>query len=453
MSVGEEDVRREEVVIVRRRGGNGDDGHHGGVWKVAYADFMTAMMAFFLMMWLVNAANKDTRAQVASYFNPLRLADTITSRKGLKELQPGEQSRKGLEDPQDSKKQDSTSKPDKSESTQGQMGDLGQDKSEADISAEELFSDPYGVLAKLASQAKSSKSGFAEKKGAAFRDPFDPNFRRSEGIPSPIRTRTRTQPGEVVETDKIAKAAQALTVADAAKADKTTETTKDKAEKQVAEKPANSWSPKITTSQELPEKKPTKGKAELEKEKSKSSKLASAEDKAKEAKAKEAAAKEAAAKEAQAKAVARLRQSLETIAAQQAGKGPKFDLRTVKEGTLISLTDSANFTMFRSASVVPLPQVVAFFEQLGEVIAKEEGEIVIAGHTDARPFRSNRYDNWRLSTDRAHIAYHMLVRGGTPADRIVRVEGHAARRPRIVADPNASANRRVEILIRRQDKS
>ncbi|MBU8975819.1 MULTISPECIES: flagellar motor protein MotB [unclassified Lysobacter] len=46
-------------------------GHHGGAWKVAYADFVTAMMAFFLVMWLVGIADKQQRAAISEYFkNP-----------------------------------------------------------------------------------------------------------------------------------------------------------------------------------------------------------------------------------------------------------------------------------------------------------------------------------------------------------------------------------------------
>lgn len=44
--------------------------HHGGAWKVAYADFMTAMMAFFLLMWLLNMAPQETKEQLADYFDP-----------------------------------------------------------------------------------------------------------------------------------------------------------------------------------------------------------------------------------------------------------------------------------------------------------------------------------------------------------------------------------------------
>lgn len=45
-------------------------GHHGGAWKVAYADFVTAMMAFFLMLWLLGATTEDQRKGLADYFTP-----------------------------------------------------------------------------------------------------------------------------------------------------------------------------------------------------------------------------------------------------------------------------------------------------------------------------------------------------------------------------------------------
>ena len=45
-------------------------GHHGGAWKVAYADFVTAMMAFFMLMWLLGATTEKQRQGIADYFNP-----------------------------------------------------------------------------------------------------------------------------------------------------------------------------------------------------------------------------------------------------------------------------------------------------------------------------------------------------------------------------------------------
>jgi chemotaxis protein MotB len=58
------------IIIVKRKK-KGEEGHHGGAWKVAYADFVTAMMAFFLVMWLVTAVSRDQRAAIFEYFkNP-----------------------------------------------------------------------------------------------------------------------------------------------------------------------------------------------------------------------------------------------------------------------------------------------------------------------------------------------------------------------------------------------
>lgn len=58
------------TIIIKRGGGDGEGGHHGGAWKVAYADFVTAMMAFFLLMWLLNATTEKQRQGLAEYFNP-----------------------------------------------------------------------------------------------------------------------------------------------------------------------------------------------------------------------------------------------------------------------------------------------------------------------------------------------------------------------------------------------
>lgn len=63
--------KNERPIIIVKRKKNGVAGHHGGAWKVAYADFVTAMMAFFLVMWLVTAVSKDKRAAIFEYFkNP-----------------------------------------------------------------------------------------------------------------------------------------------------------------------------------------------------------------------------------------------------------------------------------------------------------------------------------------------------------------------------------------------
>src|SRR5690348_2603485 len=70
------------VTIIRRREDAGEAGHHGGAWKVAYADFVTAMMAFFLLMWLLNATTEDQRKGLADYFSPNNLLSHASSGTG-----------------------------------------------------------------------------------------------------------------------------------------------------------------------------------------------------------------------------------------------------------------------------------------------------------------------------------------------------------------------------------
>lgn len=57
-------------IIVKKVVVAGGDGHHGGAWKVAYADFVTAMMAFFLLLWLLGATEENQRKGIADYFSP-----------------------------------------------------------------------------------------------------------------------------------------------------------------------------------------------------------------------------------------------------------------------------------------------------------------------------------------------------------------------------------------------
>ncbi|MFU1478147.1 flagellar motor protein MotB [Roseovarius sp. C7] len=57
-------------IIIKKKKVMGGEGHHGGAWKVAYADFVTAMMAFFLLMWLLNATTETQRKGLADYFSP-----------------------------------------------------------------------------------------------------------------------------------------------------------------------------------------------------------------------------------------------------------------------------------------------------------------------------------------------------------------------------------------------
>ncbi|MBV0891972.1 chemotaxis protein MotB [Paracoccus sp. Z118] len=75
------------TIIIRRGTEAPAAGHHGGAWKVAYADFVTAMMAFFLMMWLLNATTEKQKQGLADYFDPTIMQ---TPNGGTTGIDPGE---------------------------------------------------------------------------------------------------------------------------------------------------------------------------------------------------------------------------------------------------------------------------------------------------------------------------------------------------------------------------
>ena len=68
-------AKEEQQQIIVKRIKKGGGGHHGGAWKIAYADFVTAMMAFFLLMWLLGSTAKGDLNGIADYFaTPLKVA-------------------------------------------------------------------------------------------------------------------------------------------------------------------------------------------------------------------------------------------------------------------------------------------------------------------------------------------------------------------------------------------
>ncbi|HEX4294250.1 MAG TPA: flagellar motor protein MotB [Rhizomicrobium sp.] len=73
----------DNAVIVKRIKKSGHGAHHGGAWKVAYADFVTAMMAFFLLMWLINTTTPEQKRGIADYFAPQSIAQTLSGSGGV----------------------------------------------------------------------------------------------------------------------------------------------------------------------------------------------------------------------------------------------------------------------------------------------------------------------------------------------------------------------------------
>ncbi|MGQ7792568.1 MotB family protein [Faunimonas sp. B44] len=433
---GEPNSGEHELVIIRRRHDGEHEGHHGGVWKIAYADFMTAMMAFFLVMWLINATNEKTRASVASYFNPMKLADTTANPKGLsdpKRVDGGGRLDGGSETKPEATEGDGGEKGagggQAPRSVEGAAGAAG---SAAQYTEQELFADPYAVLSEIAGRAGPDQ-GFAKAAaeeargsgdragmtgGEAYRDPFDPSF-----WPAISGYAEDAQPGEPADSPGPSASPMAPAI--------------------PAERPTDAGAPVPGVGGDDAERapkfagKPAAGTASRE--------PAAPHDPSGRGEQQAASVSSPTATDPDAVAAEILR----AIEPATTGRRlPQIEVTATGEGFLVSLTDDSDFGMFAIGSAEPRPEVVAIMEKIAGVLASRTGAIVIRGHTDGRPFRSRDYDNWRLSTARAHMAQYMLVRGGLDEARIERLEGYADRALRKKDDPDAAENRRIEILLR-----
>jgi chemotaxis protein MotB len=422
--MAESDVEFQDQIIIKRRANTEMETPKGGVWKIAFADFMTAMMCFFLVMWLINAANEDTRQAVASYFNPVRLAEL--NRKGLANphVAPEDQ-------PKDGEQTRDAAKP----------GEAPPKEERGDVSRDALFKDPYKVLAEIAGEADPSGEGYSTggSNGAGgsgtdatqeFRDPFDPFFAESANANS----------GPAVET---ATASEALRPTLAAP---------------EPEKPAGSAGEQVGA-QALTQtggESPTAGPALST---SDSAPVAAAESGSLPMSSTEGGTNPPALVELPAPPPEEQKKSSDwkelaaelTNAVEESSgsrRAPGVAVEDTGDGVMISLTDDADFGMFDIGSAEPQAELVRIMERVAVILKEHGGLITIRGHTDGRPFRTAAYDNWRLSTDRAQMAYYMLVRGGLDEQRVEAIEGYADRKLKIPNDPDAAENRRIEILLR-----
>lgn len=399
MSEGENHHHGKNEIIIVKRHGDHDGDHHSAAWKIAYADFMTAMMAFFLVMWLVNAANEKTQASVAAYFNPIKLTDDKPADKSVKKPANSAEG----EATQDKSKEAGQKK------AAGNGAESGKDESttageESKNSEADFFENPYSVLSEIAQEvgqqanvsakgeggAANSGPATGADGGEAYRDPFDPDF--------------WTQQVEISQATKNGsegKANQQVAVA----SDKTVQEAlaKDDAEKAEA---AKAESDKAEAAKAAEDKK--------SKEDDDASKLK-----------------------------AEITQQIGTLGKLAEG----LTVTPAEGGLLVSLTDQMDTPMFNVGSALPKREMVLAMEKIGKILESRPGAIAIRGHTDARPFAGGKNDNWRLSMDRAQSAYYMLVRGGLAEKRVSQVTGFADRRLKVPADPMADANRRIEILI------
>lgn len=375
------DEHSHQEIIIIKRGSEEEEDHHGGAWKIAFADFMTAMMALFLVLWLINAANEETKRAVASYFNPVKLVDRNRSTKGLDEQKGGPTKQLNDSTSLDGGTKESTP-PIGENST---SANESQASSSRKIDEQVFFANPNEAIETIRSKEKLKEIGGTEAKSVVteFADPFAPDFWKQTGSgqnkPSEASTELSTAFGthEKIGTEE-------------PKADQRPE------ESQKVRAP-------IQTDRQSPERL----KAEINKSLHESS----------------------------------------IDAGEIAGA---VHVERTDQGILISITDTIQRPMFAVGSAVPEASMVIAIDAVAKSLSKTEGDVLIFGHTDSRPFQKQGMSNWKLSTDRSNAAYFMLLHGGLAEERISEISGFADRKLRNSEDPFAGENRRIEVLLVQQ---
>lgn len=445
------DKEKHQEIIIIKRGGEGEHGHHGGAWKIAFADFMTAMMALFLVLWLINAANEETKKAVASYFNPVKLVDRNRSVKGLHDAE-------GVQEIE-------VQAPNEQFPEQTSKGDP--EDEEQTVAEAQFFADPFTVLDQIADHKAPGEVKAIEEDGGrngndaindaqggeAFMDPFSPNFWNEEVRQSndkgQLSGRYETDGVDDSEGVDAEGTAPEVTVAESAEdgvpatdnldirmggkevgdtgGDMNAEAAGGAGEGQGVEKPAETLAEaaegEVTETAAIDET-PEMAEAVTEE-------------------AQKAAALESAAEELRGKISEKLAEAF----GEDAAVASEVSVEVSGGEILISLTDALDISMFELGSAVPSKDLVLALEKIGGVLAEQKGGIRIHGHTDARPFRSKDYDNWRLSASRAQSAYYMLLRGGLDETRVREISGFADRQLLDTEDPYSPANRRIEVLV------
>jgi len=124
------------------------------------------------------------------------------------------------------------------------------------------------------------------------------------------------------------------------------------------------------------------------------------------------------------------------------------ELTITPDGLRIELLETAKGMFFESGKGAPTDSGSELLAKLAEELGKLPNNLLIEGHTDAKPFGSaNAYSNWELSTDRANSARKLMEASGLRAGQVAQVRGFADRQLRHPDDPENPSNRRVSVIV------
>lgn len=291
--------------IVIKRIVKGGATHHGGAWKVAYADFVTAMMAFFLLMWLINNTSPDQKKGIADYFAPQNVAQTVGGSGGV-------------------------------------LG--GRIMGESDARAGGTASNMQKNSPRSPNNPSQTAQNGNVSGGVTASQGMQMN---AQGAADTTTTSSSTQNGD------FAHAAEAIRQA-------------------IQDNPDIAALSKQVLMDQTP------------------------------------------------------------------------------DGLRIQLIDQDGKPMFQAGSATPMPYTRKLLTEIARIIDRLPNRVSISGHTQAAPFSVGGKTNWELSADRANAGRSILTSAGLSSDRIYEVAGKAGSDPLLPEDPNASANRRLSIVLLRE---
>ena len=333
-------IRKEEVVA---------GGHHGGAWKVAYADFVTAMMAFFLLMWLLNATTEEQKRGLADYFSPNNLMSRTNSG----------------------------------------------------------FGAPFGGTTPNVDGSLASDRGAVQ----LVTGPTHPNIQADDADGDVPATPARQQMNgpSLLTMAESGGIASATTASAATLLAAPPDVVRPLVDQPVANRPVPPPVSKEAIAQAAREQR-------------------------------EHAAFEHAAEQ--------IREAVRSDPA-LAGLANQLAIDLTPEGLRIQIMDEEHQPMFAFGASALNERARALLSKVAPVLLRLTESIAIDGHTDAAPYRGGDRSNWELSAERANATRRLLTDAGVPEARFRSVAGHADRDPLLPADPLAAANRRIAILVLR----
>ncbi|WP_119678606.1 flagellar motor protein MotB [Indioceanicola profundi] len=326
----------DQAPIIIKKIKRGEEGHHGGAWKVAYADFVTAMMAFFLLLWLLNVTTSEQKMGIADYFSP--------------------------------------ASPSKQESGAG------------------------GILSGRTITVEGSKANASSPPQITLPTPSIPSSNAPDDGMEDFESSADAAAGSEADGQGRSPYIEGMAELDAAGRRAEADRNRDG---------------------ELSPEEVRDALAKLEQERFD-------------------------------EAVRKLRQAIQAVPEMQT-LAESLIIDQTPEGLRIQLVDQFGYSMFPSGGAQMFPQTAQLLSAVAQAVARLPNRLSVTGHTDGLPFRQGAgFSNWELSTDRANASRRALEAAGVSPDRFESVIGRADKEHLFPEDPNSPRNRRISIVLLRE---